>query len=236
MVVRHSQVYEGALYKNRYKELKIVIPKLLEIPYRDWEAKAPLLLEEKYLQKLISNLYMSVGVPVAKQEINNFLGQKKAPDMWEEIVSRWVQNNAGAKVKIIKENYQEWFRGLIKESLDPKLSVEDMVSILYKKVTTSYSELMEWQVRRIIQTESLTSMSVAASESVKELNIPFTKTWVIAGNNTRPSHVVMDGVMIDDTELFNVGGELMEFPRDQENGASAGNIINCSCSVIREPK
>ena len=79
-------------------------------------------------------------------------------------------------------------------------------------------------------------MSVASSESIKELNIPFVKTWIISGNNTRPAHAVMDGVMVDDTELFNVDGELMEFPRDGENGASAGNIINCACSVTRDPK
>ena len=236
MVIRHSLSYEKSLYLNRYKEIRSIVPKMLEIPNKDWLTKVPLLLEAKYLPKLITNLYKSTGVPVAREEINNFLGQKAAPDMWEDVVNRWVQNNAGKKVKIIKENYQEWFRNYLKETLDPKLSVEEMVSSLYKTVSKDFSSLQEWQVRRIIQTESLTSMSVAASESIKELNIPFMKTWVISGNNTRPAHAVMDGVMIEDTELFNVDGELLEFPRDGENGASAGNIINCACSVIREPK
>ena len=236
MVIRHSLSYEKSLYLNRYKEIRSIVPKMLEIPNKDWLTKVPLLLEAKYLPKLITNLYKSTGVPVAREEINNFLGQKAAPDMWEDVVNRWVQNNAGKKVKIIKENYQEWFRNYLKDTLDPKLSVEEMVSSLYKTVSKDFSSLQEWQVRRIIQTESLTSMSVAASESIKELNIPFMKTWVISGNNTRPGHAVMDGVMIEDTELFNVDGELLEFPRDGENGASAGNIINCACSVIREPK
>lgn len=236
MVIRHSLSYERALYNNRYKEVKAVIPQMLEIPYKDWITKVPLLLEAKYLPKLISNLYKSTGVPVAREAVNDFLGQKAAPDMWEEVVSRWVQNNAGKKVKIIKENYQEWFRNYLKETLDPKLSVEEMVSSLYNTVSKDFSALQEWQVRRIIQTESLTSMSVAASESVKELNIPFVKTWVISGNNTRPAHAIMDGTTIEDTELFIVDGEQMEFPRDGNYGASAGNIINCACTVIREPK
>ena len=62
------------------------------------------------------------------------------------------------------------------------------------------------------------------------------KTWVISGNNTRPAHAIMDGTTIEDTELFIVDGEQMEFPRDDSYGASAGNIINCACTVIREPK
>ena len=236
MVIRHSLSYERALYNNRYKEIKSVIPQMLEVPYKDWMTKVPLLLEAKYLPKLISNLYKSTGVPVAREAVNDFLGQKAAPDMWGEVVNRWVQNNAGKKVKIIKENYQEWFRNYLKETLDPKLSVEEMVSSLYKTVSKDFSTLQEWQVRRIIQTESLTSMSVAASESIKELNIPFMKTWVISGNNTSPAHAEMDGTTIEDTELFIVDGEQMEFPRDDSYGASAGNIINCACTVIRDPK
>ena len=236
MVMKQSQSYEKALYVNRYKEMRSVIPKLLEIPYKDWQTKAPLLLEEPYLKKLIPNLYRSVGYPVAREEVNNFLGQKAASDMWEEVVNRWVQTNAGKKIQIITESYRDWFRGYLQKTLDPKLSIEEMVSSLYKDVKDNFSNLMEWQVRRIIQTESLTSMSVAASESVKELNIPFIKTWVISGNNTRPAHVVMDGVIVEDADMFFVDGEEMEFPRDGEHGATAGNIINCACSVIREPK
>ena len=96
--------------------------------------------------------------------------------------------------------------------------------------------LLEWQVRRIVQTEALTALSVAQNESIKALNVPFQKTWGISGNNTRPAHIAMEGVTIDSTDLFNVDGELMEYPRDGSNGASAKNIINCSCFVLNTPK
>ena len=108
MVIRHSLSYEKSLYLNRYKEIRSIVPKMLEIPYKDWLTKVPLLLEAKYLPKFISNLYKSTGVPVAREAVNDFLGQKAAPDMWEEVVNRWVQNNAGKKVKIIKECYRDW--------------------------------------------------------------------------------------------------------------------------------
>ena len=63
----------------------------------------------------------------------------------------------------------------------------------------------------------------------------YTKTWGISGHNTRPAHAEMDGVTIQGADVFNVDGEQMEYPRDTQYGASAGNIINCSCFVIYSP-
>ena len=111
-----------------------------------------------------------------------------------------------------------------------------MTKLLYDNVTNYYQEIQEWQVRRIVQTESLTALSVASDESVRALGIPFNKTWVISGNNTRPAHLAMDGVTIPEDEAFNVDGEQMMFPRDDSMGASAGNIINCACTCINTPK
>ena len=111
-----------------------------------------------------------------------------------------------------------------------------MTKLLYDNVTNFYKDVQEWQIRRIIQTESLSALSVAQDESIKSLGVPFTKTWVISGNNTRPAHAEMDGITIDEDESFIVDGEEMMFPRDDSMGASAGNIINCACTCIRTPK
>ena len=37
-------------------------------------------------------------------------------------------------------------------------------------------------------------------------------------------------------ELFSVGGFPMEYPMDDRYGAPAGEIINCSCTVIYLPR
>ena len=151
--------------------------------------------------------------------------------MWEEVINRWIANNAGEKIKLLTSSYKEWFQGLLKEAMaDPYASIEAVVQNLYSTVVGGYSELMEWQVRRIVQTETMSSLNIAESESIKALNIPFLKQWVTAGHNTREWHAVMEGVVVEDNELFLVNGEYMEFPTDDSNGATASNIINCSTS------
>ena len=59
---------------------------------------------------------------------------------------------------------------------------------------------------------------------------------LLRGNNTREWHAVMEGVVVEENELFVVNGEYMEYPTDDSNGATAPNIINCSCGVMRMPK
>ena len=76
---------------------------------------------------------------------------------------------------------------------------------------------------------------MAATESIDLLGINYERTWSIAGNNTRPTHEVMDGVTIQKGEFFNVGGFMMAHPMDDSMGAPAGEIINCSCCSIDMP-
>ena len=111
-----------------------------------------------------------------------------------------------------------------------------MTQIMQRSVSKNWNAVKEWQTRRIVQTETMGAMNVAASESIDLLGIDYERTWSIAGNNTRPTHEVMDGVTIQKGEFFNVGGFMMAHPMDDSMGAPAGEIINCSCCAIDTPK
>lgn len=59
------------------------------------------------------------------------------------------------------------------------------------------------------------------------------KEWrAILDSRTRPSHAEADSQQTGINDSFNVGGELLKYPRDP-NG-SAGNIINCRCVSYQE--
>lgn len=235
--LQRGKPFQAMLYRERKKELKRAINSLVEIPYDKWLTNAPELLEQKYMEKFYSGLVMSVGVPAARESVNDFLNRKADFDMWEKVIMDWIDNNAGRKIKIISEGFKEWFREMLSDVMqDTSLGVEQVVQSLYSSVIGSYEEVMEWQVRRIVQTETMSSLNMAESESIKALNIPFLKQWVTAGHNTREWHAVMEGVVVEDNELFLVNGEYMEYPTDDSNGATASNIINCSCGIIRIPK
>lgn len=235
--LRIGRTYAPKLAKARRKELERVLSLAKNINPDDWVTELPKKLNEKYLNAWINEIFMGVGMPSARRAVNDFLSRKAESDMWEQALNKYIKKNGGKKVKIIAESFKEWFKSALKEAIkDQRESIETMVSELYKNVVNHYLEVQEWQIRRIVQTESLSALQVAQKESIDSLGIPYDKTWVISGNNTRPAHAAMDGVTIPEDELFIVDGEEMEFPMDTSYGASAGNIINCACSCIRSPR
>lgn len=207
-----------------------------QLPIDKW-VLLPDMLEEKYLKSLLVDLYLRIGSPVAQTAINNFLN-RKSDFLWEEAIRGWMEKNLGTKIVIVEGTLKEWLRGEISGAMgDMTGSVDVMTKELYSRVTDKWQSVAEWQVRRIVQTETLTASSVAGFESVKSLGIPFTKMWINSGlTNSRDTHAEADGQEVDSEEPFIVGGEEMMYPRDGTLGASAANIINCACSHIAKAK
>lgn len=234
--LRIGATYSKRLDSARLKELTRVLKLAESVPVDKWEEELPKRISERYLKKWYSDLVIGVGLPAAREAVNEFMGQKAAPykDIWEEALQEWIKANSGRKIKIISSSFKDWFRGAVKEAIKDKEGIEFTTQSLLENVMNHYMDVKEWQIRRIVQTESLTALSVAQAESIDALGIPYIKTWGISGNNTRPAHIVMDGVSVNDDEMFNVDGELLAYPRDARG--SAGNVINCACFVIRRPK
>lgn len=62
--------------------------------------------------------------------------------------------------------------------------------------------------------------------------LPINKQWVTIGDNrVRASHVAVNRTIIDEAESFTVGGDLLKYPGDNSQGASAAQFINCRCSA-----
>lgn len=58
------------------------------------------------------------------------------------------------------------------------------------------------------------------------------KTWhAIIDKGTRDWHREANGQTKPITEPFEVGGDLMQYPRSESLGAGAENIVNCRCSA-----
>lgn len=69
-------------------------------------------------------------------------------------------------------------------------------------------------------------------------NKKLVKEWSATIDNvTRPMHILAEGMQVDMEDVFVVGGENLLFPGDGSNGASAGNIVNCRCTldIVEKP-
>jgi hypothetical protein len=214
-----------------------IAKELKDLPQSEWEQWAREQVQEPYLKAWFPQLYITAGTPAANRAVKSFLNVKEDMNSWEKVLYDWILQAMGEKIVIVSGTLKEWMVHTIREviALNPYNGIEKTVWDVEKEIRKRWQDVRTWQIRRIVQTESLTAMSEAADISIKKLGIKYSKTWGISGHNTREAHVAMDGITVGQHDLFNVDGELMEFPRDGKHGATAGNIINCRCFCIRKP-
>jgi len=90
----------------------------------------------------------------------------------------------------------------------------------------------------VARTETLQALTVGQNsvfDEAKKAGIEFKKVWITAQDErVRADHVGANGQEASDDGFFNVGGEMLKYPRDPSGSAS--NTINCRCTVLMLPK
>ena len=195
-------------------------------------------IKEPYLKPLIKQLYLSVAAEIGALQLSSF-GQKASIEKqsWYKKVIAYIDAEVGEKVTTISETFKDDFLRIIKFETTAAQAESLGINVIAKNINAKMTELLGWQSLRIAQTEVLSAASVAQNESVKSVGVPYQKTWVAAMINTRHSHKAMHGATAKNDGMFILpDGSKMEYPRDARFGAPAGEIINCQCFVIYEPK
>lgn len=234
-----GHVYEQKLLKARREEVRRVLKMCRD--YSDpeqWSVVIDGALDESgYFYDWMKGLYLNAGLPRAKS-ITRDLSRSKAEDpsgLWEQELVRYATGRAGENIVSVSGSLKDELNRILQQHL---LDTDGVIGVerLTQEVFRDYGKIAEWMVRRIAQTETMIGMAEAGAIAADSLDVGFTKQWCIAGIRTRESHLVLDGVEIDQEDLFNVGTSMMRWPHDSSFGADAGEIINCACDVIRRPK
>ena len=233
-----GRVFENKLLKARRAEVKRVLLKCRDWgDPEQWPTVIDAMLDESgYYYDWMKGLYINAGLPRAKS-ITRDLSRSKAEEpsgMWEAELADYAQQRAGENIVIVEGSLKDELVKILRNRMD----VDDVVSVekLTQQVFSDYGKVAEWMVRRIAQTETMIGLAEAGAIAADTLDIGFTKQWVTSGINTRETHAVLDGYEVDENDLFTVGDSMMRWPHDTALGASAGEIINCACDVIRRPK
>lgn len=231
-----GRVYEARLIKARRAELKRVLAMCRD--YHDpmqWENIIATYTREDYLSDWYKGLYADAGLPRAKSQARDLSRGKAEPteDYWLSELRRYAEDNAGSKIVLVEDTFKESLVKVVRGVMEaePEIGIEKLARMIAK----GYQDIEVWQARRIAQTETMIGLAGAGDIAARSLDIPFRKQWAISGlNNTRETHAVMDGVIVDQDEPFVLPeGDMMMFPHDSSMGASAGEIINCACDCIR---
>lgn len=192
-----------------------------------------------YLDIYVS-LYRRVGLRFAKWSFKELENRQTKNVSIEDRSNVWDQtfqavgNQIGrSRIVIVQGNALDQVEKMLARfANDPEfmgLGIEEKGRILRRKI----DGMAKYQAERIARTETAT----AANQATKQSALDFfggvqnmDKIWNHGGTkDPRPSHIALDGVKIPANQKFNVGGELMD--EACQFGASAGNVINCGCSV-----
>ena len=235
--LQKSLAFERALKRQRGKAISEAISRLQGVPPSRWDSEVHI--EEPYLHKMYEDLYINTGVDAARQTVNDFLSRKEeGDDLYINSILQWTRTHLGARIVLSNKSINKWLADLCRRVYEDNRTegIEKVTQLMYAEVEDKWKSIREWEVRRIAQTETMKSLNVARAESMNALGVQYTKTWSISGNNTRQSHQVMDGITVDQGELFIVNGYKMSEPMDESYGADAAEVINCACSLIYLPK
>lgn len=238
--LRVASVYEVRLEKARRKELRRVLDMAKD--YSDPIAIVPLIQgqidETDYLGKWWNGLVVDAGLPIAKATARDLRAAKASEeeDLWLASLRRFAANRAGQEISVVTGTWKNSLVSLLRAILEEEIGsgIEKVTDELYRRYLAT---LEKWQCRRIVQTECLIGTAQAAADAANTLSIQFTKQWCISGlGNTRASHELVDGLIVDQDEPFVLPGGMLMYPHDTSMNADAGEIINCACSCIRRPK
>lgn len=237
--LRKTATWQSRLERDRRNELKRVLAIAEDYePDAVVDVIAENIDESGYLPGWWQGLWSDVGMPYAEDVAKRLRVAKAVPesDVWLSMLRRYATTRAGNEIVIVTGTWKESLIKIVRAIMASDLG--QGIEKITKRIYQDYLATLEkWQCRRIAQTEAMIGMADAGNLAAETLDISFTKQWVISGlGNTRASHELMDGLIVDQDEPFSLPGGMMMYPHDTSMGADASEIINCACDVLRHPK
>ena len=207
-----------------------------------WRYHEMIQVDPKPMENLFETLYTNVGAKFAR---DTWAENKPKADEWEP-VDKWtlymrsyIRQRLGSRIKSITDNTIEQARRIIRRSaetaLDEGQGSMELARVIRDALNTEMIPMNTWRALRIARTEVVGASNAGSLLGAKELNVPMNKIWIATfDSRTRDTHAAMNGVKVDMSEAFNVGGWPMECPGDPD--APADEVINCRCTVAYEVK
>ncbi len=190
-------------------------------------------------EKSLKTLWMTVGMDSARQTARGMksggpvelkVTNEQMPGFWQRALETYTKETLAEKIVGISDVTKKAIRGSLREAFDSGLSIFDAAKELERTKIETYV-----RAERIAQTEIIGAANFGSITGARGFGVPLDKVWLATRDDrTRESHSEADGQRVDLGEPFSVNGESLDFPGDQDG--SAGNVINCRCSLLYKPK
>ena len=200
--------------------------------------------KESELTRLYEKLYEDIGLTFANWYAKNFdkfiskaLNLPNQQAIWANSFAFVGNQVAGQRVTSVSGTAKNTLIAVTTRLMkDPDFQKEGSQSKgrILKGQFAGYSK---YQSERLVRTEATNAANYATLTSASDLfaGSEMMKQW-IAGRDARvrPAHQAAQGQIVPFNKKFLVGGESLNHAGDP--AGSAGNVINCRCSVAPFPK
>lgn len=174
---------------------------------------------------------INVGLSASKGEI--FTDEAKGKGFWSQELEEEIRKKILYSGTKIAETTMQEVMDLLEEAEIGQMTVEEFA----RSIRPALEDKSPWRARRIAMTEAAKIENFGELEGYKQTEFVTDKGWICSFVEfSREAHMEADGtysanpIPLDDP--FVVGGEQMMEPLDDSLGATAGNIINCKCTMF----
>ena len=245
MEARHSK-NENLAFRIIKKHIKLILKK---IPFEqmtpfNYKQIVSQNFSNELLFKMYFDMYLQIGIPNGKFMLESLNKVKSFDLSFESIftgeLAKWLGLNVGLRIQTVGETFIETILGVISNSYRQNVTIDVMNREIMKEL--NLPNFYKWQGMRIARTETTTITNYSTYIAGKTSKYVLEKMWIsIPDKRTRTQpvsnydHRLMDGVVVDYEMPFDVNGNGILYPGDQTTG-TAGNIINCRCTLALIPK
>lgn len=236
-------LYERKAYRIVQKHIKIILNKIPvdNTTLYNYEALITLNINYKDIEKMFVEIYSTIGLNYGNKVNNDIEKVKKANILFNKYLLKqillFLSTEGGVKINSVRDTLITDVIKSIKDGLVENATVIDLQNAIYALIIKSQS-FYKWQALRISRTETTSASNFAGIKTAENSDLVLDKIWIsVQDDRTRINpfdHLDMNNQKQELEKPFFVGGENIMYPGDTR--ASAGNVINCRCTVAFVPK
>jgi hypothetical protein len=153
------------------------------------------------------------------------LGVKAADfELRNERIREFLESRKSAEVMATRHHLDQVFETIVNNFYELGRNPFDKEFLEQLRKDLGYTSTYE--AKRFALTETGIASELAQVETYRRNGV-VRKQWNILGDNTRPTHAVLDGVQVEIDEKFDVGGYAADHPLDPT--LPAAELVNCHC-------
>ena len=188
-----------------------------------------------------TKVYSEVGIKHGKRvgvQINKQINQKNFSvdgflNEFQRTLINFLVTNEGSRITTVRQSYIQFLTQIMTKGIAEGKTISMIATDMTKLIKSR--NFYRWQSLRIARTETTAASNYAATVSSSVSGVLMDKVWISAlDERTRQgtfNHLEMNQKRVALDKPFNVSGQNLMFPGDPKG--SAGNVINCRCSVAQ---